>query len=236
MHLQSCGGDNDIGIELYPFLRHNTMIGDSLNSIRHYIRLSALQRIEEIPIGADAQPLLPRPVARCEVGIQFHSFGDRFRGHAKKHAFRGVGEGAAEFEEEEGDDEEFPPHDFEGPFLGKPFARPVAYWVDGGLREDVARRTLEHCDSGSRGCDDRENCYGCCAGADYDHAFIGVVEVLGPELGVYDSAFEVLQAWDVRFQGVVVVVVAGAEDHEAGSVGCFLAFGVYDQSPQLIRG
>ena len=95
---------------------------------------------------------------------------------------------------------------------------PLGEGVGGWARDDVGGASLEHCYVGGCGCEGGEEGYGCGAAA-YDYYFlVGVVEVLGPELRVDDLAGEVGDAGDVAAQRFVVVVVAGAENHEASVV------------------
>ena len=62
------------------------------------------------------------------------------------------------------------------------------------------------------------------AAADDDYPLAGVVQILRPVLRVNDGAREVLDAGELGRVGIVVVVVAGAEEDEAAAVALGLAF------------
>ena len=106
--------------------------------------------------------------------------------------------------------------------------------VGGRLREDVAGRALEHGHVGGLFGQGGKEGNGRCTGADDDHAFAAVVEVLRPELRVDHSAGEVIDAGDDGGEGLVVVVVTRADEQETALVCLWHAAGVDGQRPRLL--
>ena len=50
-------------------------LGEMVDVIGHHFGLAARHRLEHIAVGDEAQPLLPRSVARCEMGIDIDRSG-----------------------------------------------------------------------------------------------------------------------------------------------------------------
>ena len=92
-------------------------------------------------------------------------------------------------------------------------------WVDLRQREHVAGRALQHGHLRRllRQCGDHRHGGG--AAADHHYGLAGVIQVLGPVLGVCDGTGELLGAGEVGAMALVVGVVPGAEEDEPGAVG-----------------
>ena len=106
------------------------------------------------------------------------------------------------------------------PLVGQEPAQELGDLVEGGHREDVRRRALQHGDV--RGVAGHRRDQGDRGGAtaDDDDLLAGVVQVLRPVLWVDALTLELVHAREGRQVARVVVVVAGAADQEAAGVAC----------------
>ncbi len=68
--------DDDVGIEVVAGLQLDARLVERLDVIGDDARLTATQRAEEIAVGHGAQALIPRVVARREVGIHIEVSGE----------------------------------------------------------------------------------------------------------------------------------------------------------------
>jgi len=69
LHFQSSGCDDDIGWKKCTIRSLNTSLGNSLDSIRNNLSLSAVERLEEVASRTDAKALFPGVVLWLEVRI-----------------------------------------------------------------------------------------------------------------------------------------------------------------------
>merc|ERR1712093_215786 len=108
--------------------------------------------LKKSPSG-HTQPLLPRVVRRLEVRVNGDvAVAQLFLGVSLDDFASGVGEGPAEFEEDEGQDEEFPPDDGMCEPSWEPSADKVACRINGWESHDITGTALEDGDLGSLLC------------------------------------------------------------------------------------
>ena len=103
------------------------------------------------------------------------------------------------------------------------FMDPGSEGIDWWPRDDVGRAALQHGDVGSCLCERRQQSHGRWATAHDDHFLVLVVEIIGPELGMENSALEILNACYMAAQRFFIVVIPGAEDDEACVEARFMA-------------
>lgn len=147
-----------------------------------------------------------------------------FGGDFVHEAFGGFGEGGAVCCHDQGHDDPFEADQgvLEGRGPGEPAAEEFLRLVFHGYGQDVGWRTLQHGDVFGLFRHDGQDGDGGCARADDDDFFIRVIEIFGPELRVNDVAAKLVDAWDIGFQRLRVVVVARAQQHEAALVRLLL--------------
>nr|POE48055.1 hypothetical protein CFP56_01383 [Quercus suber] len=231
------GGDDDVGVEdLGGVLEDDALLGDLLDVSGDDFGVLTADGLVEVAAGADAEALLPRPVRGGEVRVHGVALGQLTAGASEQDSLRRLGEGAAELEEDEGEDEELEADELVGPGLGEEHLEELAGGVDAGEGHDVGGAALQHGDlSGLLG-QVGEKGDGGGAAADDDDVLAGVVEILGPELRVDGLTLEVVDAGNVGLEGLIVVIVSGGVDHEAGAEGLLLAGHVGLNGPELVVG
>ena len=97
-------------------------------------------------------------------------------------------------------------------------AQQVDHGVDPLPRQQIGRRALQHGHMAGFARHRGDHADRGRAAADHHDPFAGVIQRLGPQLGMHHRPGEVLDTGEVRPVGLVVVVVAGAEEQEARPV------------------
>ena len=200
------------------------MAGDDL-------RAALLHRLEQIVVGDQAQALIPRIVGRGEAGAVVIRAQRLFDPLVKEllHLFR-LGARALEAEMLERD--VLPARDAIGELFGQHLAQEIRDPVLRRAAEHPGRRALEHGDLGRAAFALRHGRHqrdGGCARSDHDHLFAGVIEIVGPELGMHHAPFEGAQI-EARIVGFVVIVIARSEIEPVGGQTLAVALGGFDRN------
>ncbi|GAB3925738.1 hypothetical protein GCM10027613_39060 [Microlunatus endophyticus] len=212
LHPQPGGRDDHIGRQQLARCQPDAIGLEVIDVIGDDGRITALDRREKIPIGDDAQPLVPRVVQRCEVPgriVGAEPADDRLAEHPAGRLGTASGDPVEHLPEGEMADAVDPMCETCGQSLPQPLGRRIVTRLGG----DPGRRPLQHrhlCgDSGQcRDQGDRGR-----TGADHHHSPAGQVKIIRPMLRVHDGPREILPALEVGgvALGVVVVTRAGVE-------------------------
>ena len=220
-------GDDDVGRKLAAVLQANAVARKGVDLVGDDGGTLLADRLEQIAVGHEAEPLVPGIVARREMGRDVVVGAERHL-HALEHQLLDLGRPApAELEEEH------PPHHVApaDDMIGKPRRQIAAQFVGDGVlrrtRHHIGRRALEHGDLRRLLGELRHQRHCGCARADHDDAFSRVVDVLGPFLRMHDAAGEIRHARELRRIARLVFVIARAHEQEiageAHELGCALA-------------
>ena len=172
-------------------------------------------RLEQVAVGHQAQPLVPRVVARLEVGVDVVAVGQLLDRHLPDPAADHVGPAPAEPVDQRGQRDVLPAGDRVGEPRAEQRAQPVGDRILGRQGQDVAGRALQHRHVRRRLGHRRHQRHRGRAAADHHDPLARVVEVLRPVLRVDDLPAEVLDAGELRQVALVVAVVAAAHQQEA---------------------
>ena len=199
-----------------PGLQLDAGLGEGRHVVGDHRRPPGVDRLEQVAVRDEAEPLVPRVVARREVGVDVVALGQLPLDALAEQLLHQLGPTAAELEERLRGERLVPADRRARRALGEDPPHEVGDRVLGGQRRDVGGRPLQHRDvRGGLGHRRDERDRGGAA-ADHDDLLAGVVEVLGPGLRVHDRSGEAVHAGEVGLVALVVAVVAGAGEEEAG--------------------
>ena len=215
--VQAGRGDDDVGLDLLARRQPYAALGERVDRVGDERGVSLAQRPEQVAVGDEAETLVPRVVLRTEVGIEREPGGQLALDALAQDSLHETRGAAREVEHAQRQQRVLPPHRFVRGAAREQAAGGGGQRIDRGQRQDVAGRALQH----------RHVCGGLChrrhqrhrrrAAADHQHPLAGVVEVLGPVLGMHDAPREALAAGELRREALVVAVVAGAGVEEVAA-------------------
>src|SRR3954470_24317085 len=78
-HLQSAGGDNNVGLEFLPRLQPDAVLRKSLDFVGHDRSPPFSDGIKEVRVGTKEKALIQGLIARIEILIHVVSCGKAFR-------------------------------------------------------------------------------------------------------------------------------------------------------------
>ena len=223
LQLQAGGGHDDVGVEVPAGLEHDAGCVDVVDMVGDHLEGALADLFEHIAVGHQAHALVPRVVSRLEVHV--HRIVPRQHAGVLRpddllgHARRAAGDHPHQLLEGQRDR----PDDRVGSLARQELSDRRQRRIHPRHRQQISGGALQHGHvRGLAGQGGHQRDRGGST-ADDDHLLAGVVEVLRPELRVHHRAGEVGQAGEFRGVGLGVVVVAGAEEHQAAAVGLALA-------------
>ena len=186
-----------------------------IDMIGHHLGLTAFDRGEHIAIGHKAEPLLPRIIARGEMGFYVITLGQFLGHHAKQHLtiFRRIA--LRRIIEKLLHEDVFEAGDIIGQPFGKDLAQRVGKAILGGAGHIISGRTLEHgnmANAAARHCGN--NRHSGCAAADNDNILTRIVEVFRPELRMKYRPLEILTPGKFGDIGIGIAIIASAHVEE----------------------
>ncbi len=236
LHLQPGGGDDDVGRELLAGAQLEPLLGEALDLVGDHGGLAGADRLEEIAVGHQAEPLVPRIVARGEMLLDVDvrpEFGFRHPDDHLLGAFGFAPRGVVEIHLQQ---DVLPASQPMRETLGQFGVHPVGDLVLRRPRHDVGGRALQHRDMGGGVRHRRHQRHRRGAAADHHHALAVVGEVLRPLLRMHDGAAEPLHARPARHIATVVIVIAAAHLQEIAGQGQRAPIGPGDvHGPPRIR-
>ena len=186
-------------------------------------------RLEQVAVGHDAQALVPRVVARREMGVDVEVRRELALELLAEQPLHSGGPAATEAVDAQGEQHVLPAGDAVSQLVRQDAFEQPGQRVARGQRDDVAGRALEHRHVGGAFGERRDQRHRGRAAADDDHALAAVVGVLGPELRMHDLAPEAIDAVELGRVALVVAVVAGAGEEEAArQLGGLTGVGAFD--------
>mmetsp|Transcript_32928 Transcript_32928/g.86196 ORF Transcript_32928/g.86196 Transcript_32928/m.86196 type:complete len:361 (-) Transcript_32928:477-1559(-) len=219
------GGDDHVRRDLVAAVHCDARLGDRLDGPRHHIHLARPYRRKKVPVGHQADSLVPRVVPRVEVGVDIKRRRQLPAGGLHQRPPGGPGEGPGEPVVEARLEDHVPVEDGVGPRRrehrlcgplhrprhGLPLGRPGHKVGWGPLHHgDPVGRLRQRRDHRGRG------------GPRPDHRDAGPVArrgvPLGPLLGVHHPPREPCQSGDRRAVRRLVRVVPGGQVEEAADV------------------
>lgn len=209
-------GDDDVGVQGRARGERQAGLGEGVDPIGDDVELTLADGTEEIAVGSQAQSLIPRVVARGEVGVDVVTWGQPTLLPPSDPFAHGLRISLAQLINRRRQRDVLAARDRIGGTGGQVFAHPDGQIVACGRGEDVARRALQHGHvrtlRGERGSEGD----GGGAAADQHDPLACHIECVGPVLRVDDRAREAFDAREIRRVGLVVAVVAGAAHQEPG--------------------
>ena len=210
-------GDDDIGVEFAARLQANAACGKALDLIGDDVRLARLDGAEEVGVGRETQPLVPRIVTRREMGgdvVVVAELRARLRDDPLLDRFRLPPRKIVQIKPEQ---HIVPARQAISEPHWQMLAQPFGDGVLGRARDDIRWRTLQHGHMrGGLGHGGNDRHRGGAA-ADDDHPLARVVEVLGPRLRVHDAAAKPVDAGERGRIAYRIIVIAGAAEHKIAS-------------------
>ena len=188
--VQAGGGDDHVGLQLGARRELEPLLGERLDAVGHDRRAARADRLEQVAVGHEAQALVPRVVARREVGVDVVAVAAGRSTPLRISPFISLRRAAAELEEAAWRAaRSSSARSDRRPSRGSSGAAASAIGSRPGQRDDVARRALQHRHvRGAASAIAGHERHRGRAAADDDHPLAGVVEVLGPVLRVHDLA------------------------------------------------
>ncbi len=218
LQLQTGGGDDDVGVEVLSGLQRDARRVDMIDVAGDDLSAAVADRGEQVGVGVQAYPLVPRVIARMEVDIDRVAGGQVGDCLAADHPLGDRWQLSAQEPDVPLHDRVLDPRELVRSLLRQHFPGGFCYPTDPRTRADVGRRALQHGDfAGGAGQCRHEGDRGGAA-ADHHDVLAGVVEGFGPRLRVHERALELLDARKFGSVALVVVVVAAAEEHEPGAI------------------
>ena len=86
-HLQPGRGDHDVGLELAARREPDAGLGERLDRVGDDLRAAVGERLEQVAVGHQAEPLLPGVVVGREVLVDREALGERLRRSAARISF-----------------------------------------------------------------------------------------------------------------------------------------------------
>lgn len=185
------------GVEAFARFRRDPGGIEVVDVVGDHLHPVLADCVEELRVRGEADPLIPRVVSRGEVRVDvvtLRQSGDRRLAQEPLHQARSPVRQPPEQHLDHCDPE--PRHGVSS-FGGEELTGERSTGVDLRQREHVAGRALQH---GHLRCLPRQcgdHRHGGGAAADHHHGLAGVIQVLGPVLGVYDGAGELRGAGEV---------------------------------------
>ncbi len=211
-----CGHDH-VGLESRARRELEPVLGERLDGVSDDRRASGADRLEQVGVGDHAEPLVPRVVARPEMGVDRVPLRQVALGVRADDLPRQPWVPPAECVDPCLQHDVLAPRECVAALLAQVPMQRVGETVDGWEAEDVAGRALQHrhvLGHLGHGGDDRDRGG---PAADDHNALALVVELRGPALWVDDLSAEALGACERRIERLVVAVVAaGREQPIAG--------------------
>ena len=214
-------GDHDIGGQEAVVRQPHAALLERLDLAGDDLGLAALDRVEQIVVGHQAQPLVPRIVGRGEGGA-VELVAQRLLDLLVEELLHLLGLGARALEADVLHLDVLPAGQAVGRLLGQELAQQVRQPVLRRAREHPGRGALEHGDLGGLARHRRRDRHRGGARADHHHLLAGIVEIVGPELRVDHLAFEGAEI-EAGVVGLVVIVIARAQIEEIGGEPLVLA-------------
>ena len=217
------GGSNDqVGLEFLAGLEPDSRLSERVDVVGDHRCISRPDRPVEVAIREQAQALVPGVIGRREVGVDVIVGAESLPDPVQQqflHLLR-IGSGLAV-------DESLAEHVLlAGEGVGQPGWKEASQLIGDGVLgwpgHHVGGGPLNHRHVGRGVGDGRDESHGCCAGADHHYPLSGVVEVVGPLLGVDDPPSKSVPAWELRGVALPVAVVAGAHEQEPTRHGDYL--------------
>ena len=209
-HDQARGGHDHVRLEVAAGAKADAGLSERLDVVRYDGRVARAEHLEQVAVRSEAEPLIPRVVARVEVGVDVDiRTGLRFRlcHHCSLEQVRLA---TGELVIDHAPKHVLPPRDPVGQALGQKRAQAQRETVFGGLRGNVRRRALEHRDVLCRLGERRHEGDGCGSTPDHHHSLPADLEVGRPELRVDHATLELIRSRPCRRVALIVVVVASA--------------------------
>ncbi|PHK11687.1 hypothetical protein VF09_06710 [Nostoc linckia z9] len=217
LHVESGRRHDHIGFQLLARFEQDALFGEAIDMTGDHRGAVRLDRLKQVAVGHQAEPLVPDIVAGREM--RFHVIsGRQLGGDAVEYPlvdlFWRLPGAAVEIHAEQ---YVLPARDPVGQARGKDAAQKVRDPVFGGARDHVGRRALQHHHVrgvlrhlGHQGHRRR-------TAADHDHALAAIVELLGPMLRVDDRTPEALAAGELGRIAFLVAIIAAAHEEEVAA-------------------
>ena len=146
LHVQTRCGDDDIGLQLGAGGQLDTGFGECLDGVGDDVGLARLDGLEEIPVGGQADSLVPGIVARAEVLVVVEAFRQPPGRHIAQRLLEHLRESARHLVLAGGHRDRLPPVDHVGDVLGQVLVGLRGNGIVQRQRSDVGRRALQHGD------------------------------------------------------------------------------------------
>ena len=199
LHVQTRCGDDDVGRELLARAQLDAGLGEAVDGVGHHVGAAFADGAEQVAVGRQAQPLVPRVVAGTEMLVHVVSLGQSALRHRHQLLAHEVGEAPRDAVLRGLEHDALPPVDGVGRLGGEQLVHPDGERVDVGQRADVGRRALQHGHVfGARISQCGNESHRCGPTSDDDDPLAGVVEIFRPVLRMHDRALEVLRAGELR--------------------------------------
>ena len=207
-------GDDDVGVELAAVLQPDAFLSETVDLGGHDRSALVPDRLEQVAVRHQAQPLVPGIVARREMGGHVVVGTERHPDAAEDHLLD-LGRLAARELEEEHAPEHVAPADH---LIGE-FGRQLRpQFVGDGIlrrpRHHIGRRALQHGDVAGGLGHLRHQRHRRRARTDHHHALARIVDIVGPFLRMHDTAGEIRRARKFRRVAFLVSVVARTHEQE----------------------
>ena len=235
MQFQPGRRHDDVGGQLIAVVQAHTALSQALDLRGEHTRLAALERRKEIAVRHQAQALIPGVVARREMG-QIRGALQAFAGLIEQQLAHFPGLPARAPVEPGLKPRIFPARQTVGPGFGQQRAQGVGEPIARGARHHPGRRALQHNHLGGLLRHRGHQGNGGRSRTDDDHALAGVIEVLGPMLGVNEGSGKRFASGKIGLVAAVIAVVAGAQMQETRAQRRFGArCGMPDRDLPILR-
>ena len=193
----------------------DSRLGETLDGVGDDVGLAGLDRLEQVGVGHEADPLVPRVVRRREVGVDLvlrQVLGEL----AQQSSTDPVGVGAGLAIHVLAEAPVLLAGEFERQAIGQHLPKGVRDRILRRRRHDPGWCALHHGHVLGPVGHGRNEGHRRGARPDDRNPLAGVVEIFGPFLGVDDLAAERVGAGELGGEASAVRVVPGAHEHEVG--------------------
>src|SRR3954454_13598796 len=214
LQVQPGRGDDDVGFELAAIPELDATLREGVDLVGDDGGALVADRLEQVAIGHQAQPLLPWIVARRKVLADVVFRPQRHLDATEDQFLGAVGLAAAELKEIHAEQHIAPADHVIGELRGQIAAQLVGERILRRPRHHVSRRALQHGDVRGGLGHFRHQRHRGRARPDHHHALARIVEGLRPFLRMHDLAGKVGRARKLRRVAFLVFVIARAHEQE----------------------
>ena len=212
--LQAGRRDHDVGPQLGAGFEYHAPFGEIGDPVGDHRGPPVADDLEQVAVGHQAQPLVPRVVHRLEVGVDVVPVRQLLDRHLPDPAADHVGPAPAELVDQRGHRDVLPPGDGVPAPRAEELAQPDGDAVLGRHGQDVAGRALQHRHVLRRLGQGRDERHRGGPAADHHDPLPRVVQAGRPVLRVNNLPAEVPDAGERRQVALIVAVVAAAHQQE----------------------